>query len=196
MEGKLLLVLLFVGFCSAQIGLPCHNQIFQMTPRHSLDIPAFMGDWYMQEYALSDIGNTPVPARCHKIRLSHEPDNVLNITSREAWVDEGVEFADRTYITVNATRSPLSSVWKGEFMVGDKLMTNDMIVMAADLEFAEWMMFYACAIQENGYRYETMSIYTRSREMTPGLRSYTKALMVGSGFRIGDHKPIEQDNCP
>jgi len=196
MEGKLFLVLLFAGICSAQIGIPCHNKIFQMTPRHALDIPKFMGEWYEHEYASSDIGNTPEPPRCYKVKLEHEPDNVLNITSREAWVSDDIQFADRTFITVNATRSPLSSVWQGQSIgEGDKIIDTDMIVMGADLEFSEWMMLYSCTIREDTYRWETMGVYTRSKSIEPELRNYLKALMVGSGFRIGDHKPIDQTNC-
>lgn len=73
---------------------------------------------------------------------------------------------------------------------------TDVIILFADLEFKQWTVVYSCAIlAPDGYRYETITAMTRSRTITTELRQYLKALMVGQGFRIGDHHPISQTNC-
>jgi len=73
---------------------------------------------------------------------------------------------------------------------------TDVIILAADLEFQQWTVVYSCTIRPpNAYRYETVTALTRSRTIEPELRQFLKALMVGVGFRIGDHHPINQENC-
>jgi hypothetical protein len=69
-----------------------------------------------------------------------------------------------------------------------------MILLYTDLEFGEWSVIYSCQIRgETAYRWETVTIYTRAPVITEELRNTIKALTVGFGFRIGDHKPFIQD---
>lgn len=71
-----------------------------------------------------------------------------------------------------------------------------MIVLFADLDFAHWTVVYSCSILgPDAYRYEVVYAMTRARAIPPELRQYLKALMVGQGFRIGDHWPVDQANC-
>lgn len=78
----------------------------------------------------------------------------------------------------------------------DFQVDTDVIILSADLQFKQWTVVYSCSIlAPDGYRYETVTAMTRSRDITPELRQFLKALMVGQGFRIGDHHPIDQTNC-
>jgi len=183
---------------SAQDGQPCHKDIFPVTPRHSLDIPKFMGTWYAQEYATSNIGNTPVPDyKCLQLDFSlPNPANVLSITAAETFTDiaSGESLTGVSYVAVNDTRSPLSSVW--ELTSEDGQSHSSVIILFADLEFEKWSVVYSCEIRgESLFRWETVSIYTRDQVIDPELRQTIKALTVGFGFRIGDHLPISQDGC-
>jgi len=68
--------------------------------------------------------------------------------------------------------------------------------MATDLEFGKWSMIYSCQHRgEEKYRWETVSLYTRDPQVDDETRDFVKALMVGLGFRIGDHRVISQENC-
>lgn len=124
-------------------------------------------------------------------------------------------------INVNASRSPLSSMWSltdeegGNALeiigldllrllkkmkilaIFNTIVTAQVIILSADLEFQQWTVVYSCSIlAPNYYRYEVVMAMTRSRTITPELRQFLKALMVGQGFRIGDHHPVDQTGCP
>lgn len=73
---------------------------------------------------------------------------------------------------------------------------GQVIILFADLDLAEWAVVYSCS--HHGafrVRYEVAMAMTRTRGITPWLRQSMKALMVGQGFRIGDHHPVDQGSC-
>ena len=71
-----------------------------------------------------------------------------------------------------------------------------MILLAADLDFGQWAVIYQCQhIGPENYRWETVTAYGRSRGLDAEVRRFLKALMVGVGFRIGDHHSVRQDTC-
>lgn len=68
--------------------------------------------------------------------------------------------------------------------------------MSADLEFQAWTIIYSCSHQgPDNYRYEILMAMTRTPNIPPDLRQFLKALMVGQGFRIGDHHSVNQTEC-
>jgi hypothetical protein len=83
-----------------------------------------------------------------------------------------------------------------KLLIEDLIVSTQVIILFADLEFQEWTVQYSCSIRgPDAYRFEVAMAMTRSPQITPQLRSFLKALMVGQGFRIGDHHPIQQNNC-
>jgi len=194
----LLVILAFGSEIKAQNGVPCHASFFSFTPRHNLNIPSFMGTWYVHEMAGSDIGNFPPPdfnCYTHTMSLLNESD-ISQIHSVDNYINstDGTTTVFQADSVVNATRSPLSSMW---YMTGEDGVTAQVIILFVDLEFSEWTVVYSCShMGPEEYRYEVLMAMTRSPEITPQLRSYLKALMVGQGFRIGDHQPIDHTRCP
>ncbi|CAL8099815.1 unnamed protein product [Orchesella dallaii] len=200
MAGKhifaFLVAAIFAGQAEAQVGASCHADLLQFTPRHGLDIPEYMGDWYMHEIAGSHIGNFPAPDyRCATRSLSlPNGTDITSISAVDTFVNatSGVSIVETSDVSINNTRSPFTSMW---YMTTGTVET-DVIILFADLEFKQWTVVYSCAIlAPDSYRYETVTALTRSRTITPELRLTLKALMVGQGFRIGDHHPIDQTDC-
>jgi len=186
-----------LGGVQAQVGLPCHVDLLQFTPRHSLDIPEYMGVWYPQEIAGSHIGNFPAPSyKCSTRSLSlPNGTDITHISAVDTFVNAttGGTIVETSQAVINNTRSPYTSMW----YQSTGPVESDVIILFADLEFKQWTVVYSCAIlAPDGYRYETLTALSRSRTITNELRQTLKALMVGQGFRIGDHHPISQENCP
>jgi len=194
--GAITLFLVAVtGPSFAQVGAPCHNRIFTFTPRHSLNLTAFQGTWFAHEYASSFIGNTPEPDyKCLNVRFTQ--DDELHLTADESFTNltTGGFVQDTTSITVNATRSPLNAVWTATSPNLPGIVI-DQVVLAADLTFTRWALLYGCSIRDGGFRWETVTAVTRARTIDQTTRDDLKALMVGIGFRIGDHWPIGQTGC-
>ncbi|ODM99744.1 hypothetical protein Ocin01_06934 [Orchesella cincta] len=200
MAGKYIFAFLvaavFAGGVEAQVGVPCHADIFQFTPRHSLNVSEYMGNWYMQEIAGSNIGNFPAPDyKCATRSLSlPNGTDITQVSAVDTFVNvtSGASIVETSAVNVNNTRSPYTSMW---YMTTGTVET-DVIILSADLEFKQWTVVYSCAIlAPDSYRYETVTALTRSQTIEPELRQFLKALMVGVGFRIGDHHPIDQTNC-
>jgi len=185
------------GGVQGQDGLPCHASFFSFTPRHALNVSEYMGDWYMHEIAGSDIGNFPAPDyKCASRSLSlPNATDITHIASVDASVNSttGRSIVDIGAATINNTRSPFTSMW----YLDNGVVESDIIIMAADLEFKQWTVVYQCTILPgpSAYRYETVTGMTRSRNITPETRGLLKALMVGLGFRIGDHQQISHEDC-
>jgi len=193
-----LVVVLGVHIATAQNGSTCHMDVFQMTARHNINIPKFMGDWYFHEYATSNIGNTPQPTyKC--LRASFFQPNSSDISHLrvvDSWVDlaSGQFQQDIGSIELNNTRSPFTSMWTVYYP--DEDIEARTIIFQSDLEHEDWALIYGCSYRgPEMYRQETLQAITRSRVITNDRRQFLKALMVGYGFRIGDHREVSQEDC-
>ncbi|OXA44598.1 uncharacterized protein LOC110857679 [Folsomia candida] len=198
---KTTIALLLVAFAGiqAQIGIPCHSNIFNFTPRHNLNISRYAGTWYVQEVGSSNIGNFPQPDwKCEKHVYSAPTETdppTLSVLEVYVNITDGTTFSEDMPISVNATRSPMSAMWRKTSGV-DGDLESQVFIMSADLEFATWTIMYSCAIHKPFFfRREVLMAMTRSRTIQPDLRSFLKALMVGGGFRIGDQWSIDQTGC-
>ncbi|CAL8089519.1 unnamed protein product [Orchesella dallaii] len=188
-----LVLLSAFGTCFGQANQTCiHTEL--VTPVYNFSVDSFLGTWYGQTvYSGLAEDAIPLEVRCGEVTFSRSDDDTFDLAGEERYFTfpNGTDIPHM--ISDEITFSEKSqAVWNVKGVEDGETLEVDNVIVQTD--YTNWAIKFGCAVRDN-YRYETMQIWTRTRNADPELVAILELLVNNYGFPPANGRWIDNLNC-